>query len=177
MKKLLLLLITAQAFGGISADKKYKLNHYLGQVAEEVALGTLVAEGGTNDLAIDGHQSQHLVVGTYDFAVNAGASTSLQTHHLGVSIPDNAVITRAFLDVVTAPVGQGANIRIGTENNNDILASTAITSITGQVNGTPDNTAANMKKMTAVRGLVLGILNTTLTAGKIKVYVEYVMSE
>lgn len=176
MKKLLIgLLIAPIAMGAISDDKKYKLNQAMGGVASEVQLGTLLDEGGQRTLVKDGHQAKQLVVGTYDYAVHGG--NSVGDRHLGVTIPDNAIITRSYIDVVTTIVGQGAALVLTTETTGDVKGSTAITSFSGQVEGVSTGTAATMKKMTADRGLLLDINNTALTAGKFKVYIEYVMSE
>ncbi len=174
-KFLLLLLVSANLFGAISADKKYKLNQYMGAVGSQVQLGTLIDEGGQKGLAKDGHQSKQLLVGTYDFTVQGGASaTSL---HLGVSLPSKAIITRSFIDTVTALAGTGATVAVSTgEAYQDIKSQTAIGTYSGVIEGVSTGTAANMKEMSAERGVYVTIANTALTAGKFKVFIEYVMT-
>lgn len=175
-KFLLLLLVSANLFGAISTDKKYKLNQYMGAVGSQVQLGTLIDEGGQKGLAKDGHQSVQLLVGTYDFTVQGGASaTSL---HLGVSLPSKAIITRSYIDTVTALAGTGATVAVSTgEAYENIKAQTAIASYADQIDGVSSGAASAFKKQTAERGVYVDVKNTALTAGKFKVYIQYVMSQ
>lgn len=177
MKKVLIAagIVSMIAIGAISTDKKYKLNHYMGKTAEEVALGTLVQQGGTTDLAQDGVEPLKMVVATYDFSVSGGSSAA--SIDLGQLLPSGAVVRRSFLDVITQPVGSGASVRITSEASGDILASSAVSGLTiGRTDGVSTGSVANMKKMTASRELYLEVFNHDLTAGKFRVYVEYVMS-
>lgn len=173
---LLLLVICTQLHAAISTDKRYKISNYMGEMAKEVDLGKLMDEGGTQDLVKDGNSVLHLLTATYDFSVNGGASVA--DIGLGSSLPSKAIITRSYIDVVTAPVGPGATVAFKTESAGDVLAATAITSLgVGRVEGVSTGTAATMKKTTAARGVVMNVANSSLTAGKIRVYIQYVMSE
>ncbi len=182
MKKHLALALVAfmgyQAFGAISADKRYKLNSYMGQVAGETQLGTLIDEGGTSSLSKDGFSPLKTVQATYDYSIHGGASTAL-IEIGGVSIPDNAIIVHSFLDILTQPTSAtNASIAIHAESANDILTTTAIGSLTaGRYAGTSDWAVANMKKTTAARAVKVGITLGALTDGKFKVYLQYVVSE
>lgn len=177
MKKFLLaLLVTVPIFGAISERNKYKLNNAMGQVARQANLGTILDEGGTRGVAKDGHQPKQMLVGTYDFATMGGGSVG--TIELGVSLPDNAIVTKSYIDVLTAPAGVGATIAIRTESAADIKAATAIASYSGFVAGEQTGSGVTaFVKTTAERALGINIANTALTAGKFKVYLEYVVSE
>lgn len=176
MKKFLLMfLVTGIAFGAISTDKKYKLNNFMGAVGRQVALGTLVDEGGTWNLSKDGVSPLKVVQGTYDFSTKGG--TSVVDIDLGVSLPDNAVLVRSYIDVITQPVGTSAQVKLTLESSGDVLDATSVASLTGIVEGVSTGSAANMKKMSNNRDLIMNITGNALTAGKFKVYLEYVMSE
>lgn len=182
MKKfLLVLLASAPLLAGISDGAKYKLNNAMGGAANEAQLGTLVAEGGERGSVTNGHQPHQILIGEYDFETMSGSS--LVTSELGVSLPDNAIITRSYLDVVTALVGgNGASITVSatklTENPENIFAGTLISSMSvGIKEGVSTGTAATMQKMDGAAGIRLKMNKGVLTAGKLKVYIHYVMGE
>lgn len=181
MKKILLaFLITAGAFGAISADKQYKLNQYLGSVGSQTQLGTLIAEGGQTGYSRDGHQSAQLLIATYDFAVNGGASGA--SIHLGVSLPSKAIIRRTYLDTVTPVASSGASIEISALNRGDIknpFLASILNVADQQTDGYSTGTVGLMKKITSAtpRGIFFGINAGTITAGKVKIFIEYVVSQ
>ena len=118
--------------------------------------------------------------GVYDFAVDGGAVGSKIIGH----IPDNATITRAWYEVLTAPTSGGsATIGLGvqTDDATGILAATAYNNAifnTGYHDAVPDGTAANFTtKSTAYRPVNFVIGAADLTAGKVKVWWEYVISQ
>lgn len=177
MKKVLfaVLLVSGLAIAAISTDKKYKLNQYMGATARETNLGTLIDEGGQVGHAKDGHQPKSVLIATYDFSVDGGDSVSLPE-----TLPEDAVITRSYIEVLTQPVtaGTGSSVVITTESSGDVYAETAATSLTtGFKAGVSDGTVSNFKKMTASRPVTIGVIGDDLSAGKIKVYLEYFMSE
>lgn len=177
MKKFLLaLLLTVPAFGAISDGAKYKLNNNMGQAAREADLGTVIDEGGQRGLFKEGHQAKNVLIATYDVAVQGGAS--LVEHETGVSLPDGAIITRSYIDIVTALTGGGTTIAVKTQSDNDIKTATAVGSWgIGILEGQSTGSAATMLKMTAERGVRVKVANSALTAGKFNVYIEYVMGE
>lgn len=179
MKKFLLLLslMPMLVFGSISADKEYKLNRYMGPVAAEVGLGTLLKQGGSTDVGRDGVEPKKVLRVTYDYAVNGGSTAA--AIDLGDDLPDNAVITRSWIDVISSASGSGTSIYLSTETAQDVLPYTAITSVTGgaRIEGVSTGTAATMKKMSAARPVLLTISGSNgLTAGKFAVFIEYVVS-
>ncbi len=178
MKKILLALMVAlPALAGVSTGSVYKLNNAMGKAAREANLGTIVAEGGDRGSTENGHMPQQMLVGEYDVASLGGHS--LAVIELGVSLPDNAIITRSFVDVLTSFTGTGATVSIGSEASTDILNAVAVTGLVAdtRVEGVSTGTAATMKKMTAERGIRVDVNTSAVTAGKLKVYLEYVMGE
>lgn len=181
MKKILLVALTVSGLlqAGITAEKKYNLNRYMGSTAEQVQLGTLVAQGGESAMAVDGIQAKQLVVSTYDFSVHGGASVN--AIGLGSSLPQGAIITRSWIDVITALTSTGGgSVSVGTDADgsySNIKAGTAMASWTvGQIEGVSTGTAATMKKMAADSEVRVLIGNAAVTAGKFKVYTEYSVS-
>lgn len=102
----------------------------------------------------------------------------------GEALPDNAVITRAFYDVITTftSAADTATIALSVEGAGDILAAVAIND-----GGNPWDagvqitdiveTAATMVKLTAARIPVATVAVQALTAGKCILHVEYFVSE
>ena len=118
--------------------------------------------------------------GVYDFAVDGGAVGS----KIIGNIPDNASITRAWYEVLTAPTSAGAatiGLGVQTDDATGILAATAYNNAifnAGYHDAVPDGTAANFTtKSTAYRPVNFVIGAAALTGGKIKVWWEYVISE
>ena len=107
----------------------------------------------------------------------------------GVVIPDNAIVTKVFYDVITTFAGDGddgSTIKIGLEDqNDDVVAAIAINHGSnpwdaGIHAAIQDGAVANMIKMSAARDLAVtwtaGGTDTALTAGQMTVFVEYVQS-
>ncbi|NET97612.1 hypothetical protein, partial [Okeania sp. SIO1H2] len=68
----------------------------------------------------------------YDFAIHGGAISTITLDT--ATIPDNAIITGAYVDVLTDPTSGGsATIALGLNTTTDVLAATAIASVTGVV--------------------------------------------
>lgn len=122
---------------------------------------------------------------TYDFAEHGGA---ISTIGLGVKIPDNAIITRAYYEVITTLSSSSAelatvSIDIPTDDVAGILAAIAISH--GSTpwdagnhdciqNGAIGNFTA---KTTAEREISVTIAVEAVTAGKFILFFDYIMSE
>ncbi|EKU98033.1 hypothetical protein Lepto7375DRAFT_7292 [Leptolyngbya sp. PCC 7375] len=105
----------------------------------------------------------------YDFSIHGGAVGTLT---LPAEIPDNAIITDAYVDVlVDLTSGGSATVAIGLNTTTDILAATAIASVTGVVVA---KQGADAFKLTADRKLQVTIATAALTAGKMAIYVKWV---
>lgn len=104
----------------------------------------------------------------YDFTVHGGAISTIK---LPLVVPDNAIITECIVDVITDPTSAGsATIALGLNTTTDLLAATAIASVTGVVVA-KDQAAAF--KLTAERQLQVTIATAALTAGKMAVYLSW----
>lgn len=163
----LLLSVTAFAANPVSkvptSAMEYTLNRVLGHAAQKYSLGTVL------------RQAHNTAVGVYDFSATGGAQGD---HEVGITLPDNAIVTDVLFDVVTAPTSGGsATVAFKVQSAGDLKAATAIASWTGLLDGVPVSSAATAIKLTAQRKVYATIATADLTAGKIKVFVEYVVSE
>jgi hypothetical protein len=108
---------------------------------------------------------------TYNFATDGGAVSTIE---LPVTVPSGAIVYGGLIDVDTAPTSGGsATIALGLNTNTDLLAATAIASVTGRVAIVPVFTAASAVKTTADRKLKLTIAVAALTAAKFDIYLNY----
>lgn len=125
---------------------------------------------------------KNVVRGTYDFSVLGGAIGTvklLDQAGVIIPIPNKAIITDVYIDVVTGMTSTGGTgtIAIGLNSTGDLLAAVDADTLSNIVAGIPIGTAATMVKATADRYLTATIATATLTAGKIEVFAEYVLSE
>jgi len=145
---------------------------------------------------------REMAVATFNPSANTG-ERAIGAHGLGVYLPAKALITRAFIDVVTTFTSAGADagtIAIHAESAGDIVAAIAISDSTnvwdagarGSKVGFPNLGAdaghdsavevaalfaGTMVKTTEVREITATVATQALTAGKANIYVEYVISE
>ena len=116
-----------------------------------------------------------IVKATYDFSAHGGAIGDVA---LDLKLPDNAIVYQGLIDVITDPTSGGsATVALKIEGTADLLAATAIASVTGQLDTIPDGTATNAVKLTAERTLTVTVATAALTAGKFHVYLSYFLSE
>ena len=113
----------------------------------------------------------------YDFAALGGAAGSLtMTAEDGTAqtIPGNAIITNAYAEVETAVTSGGsATVALGLVANTDAFVGATAKGSLGA--GVVLNTANDLPLKSAVPGTVLATIATAdLTAGKIRLYVEYI---
>ena len=127
--------------------------------------------------AVDGLHPMRIARATYDFAEHGGVVGDIG---LGVTIPDNAVIVKAYFDVITPMVsvdGTGT-IALKSEGAGDLLVGVdADTLAAGLHDCIPAGAAAQMIKLTADRELTATIGLANLTAGKFVLFVEYAASD
>lgn len=126
-------------------------------------------------------QAKQILRARYDFSIQGGAIGAinlLDDNGKAAVIPDNAIITKVLVDVITAPTSGGAaTIALGANTTTDIKAATAIASYTGIVACVPVETAASCVKTTADRNVVATVATAALTAGRFYVLVEYIVTE
>lgn len=135
---------------------------------------------------------------TYDFAVDGGVVSTIPLNSDVGMLPDNAIVIDVIQDVITAPNSGTSNgtIKFILNTDGDLTVNiTADDSTTGLVGGIPNypnfgNDAAHDSaakvaalymatyvKTTAARSIDVVIGTAALTAGKIKLFVFYVVSE
>jgi hypothetical protein len=141
---------------------EFSLNSGMGAMAHKHRLGSLMKQA---------HSTAH---GVYDYSLTGGA---VGAHAVGITLPANAIVRDVLFDVVTAPVGTNGTISFNFRNPSDLKAGTGVASWTGRVAGIPVGTAATAVKSTTSRSIYASIENASLTAGKIKIFVDYVVSE
>lgn len=134
-----------------------------------ISPGMLLAGGGVNG------QSYKILATAI---IDATAGMSVASHGLGVTIPDNAIITLAFGDTITPFVSTSndGTLAITSESAADLLAAVDADTLSGVFALIPVGTAATMIKMTAARELTAVVAVHPLTAGKAVIFVEYVLS-
>lgn len=137
------------------------------------------------------HRCKNLAKFIYDFAVQGGATgtTANLKDDQGnpAFLPVGAIITRSFVNVLTTFVGATATIAVQTVSAGDLLAATAVASFTAAANieGKATGTAANFSGPVVATSVTLNgtqggpvnvvIATAALTAGKMAIYVEYVI--
>lgn len=134
--------------------------------------------GALDTLAASGASSQYgMATATvvYDFATSGGAVSSI---NLGVTLPDNAIITEVIRDEITAATsaGNGATIILNVPTDGN-LEQTAITADGSTPTLASSGGSAVPKKLTAARELRVTIATEAVTAGKIRYHVRYYKGE
>lgn len=135
-------------------------------------------------------KSTHILNAEWDYSVAGGASGSISLRDAdgkAAVLPDNAIVTNCIIDVVTAPTSgssPGPTIALSTgESAGDLKAAAARSTYTGLMACIPVGSAATSIKLTAARTpvIVLTTASTTtthsLTAGKINVFLQYLLGE
>lgn len=141
--------------------------------------------GAMNDLdptaAADGNVQKLVARATFDPSANT-SERAIGAHGLGVTIPDNAVLTRSWYEVLTTftSATDAATIALHANSANDIKSAVAISNganpfDAGFVEGIQDGTAAAFVKLSAARELTATVAVEALTAGKLILFVEYVI--
>ena len=162
----------------------YSLKHIL-TAGQSVFAGTGSVATTASGLSIVGTSADDWLplkdtTGLYDFSVSGGSTGD---YTLG-ALPDNATITTAWYEVLTQPTSGGAaTIALGIATNaaTGLLGATAYDNAAfsaGYHDCTPTGASANFTtKTTAARNVVLTVGGAALTAGKIRVHWQYIVSE
>lgn len=140
---------------------------------------------GTTSTA-DGILARKVARITWDFDVDGGATTG--TLASSVSIPDNAVITSCWYDVLTTATSatDAGTMAIHIPTDGDLQAAIAISDGTNpydsgrhtcDTKGTDPGDASTFLKTTGSRAVSFVLATEAFTAGKIQVYVEYAITE
>lgn len=162
-----------------------------------VRLNTIM--GGFNG-GVDGLGTLRVARATFNPSANTGERT-VAPHGLGVTIPDNAIVVGFNFDVVTTFTSAGADagtIAYHVQGAGDLLAAIAISAAgdihdAGQHAGLPGNwaldgnaltaiamaaaRAATFIKLTAAREITATVAGQALTAGKVNLFVHYLIGD
>jgi len=131
----------------------------------------------------DGLVVKRVARATFDPSANSGERT-IGAHGLGVTIPDNAVVTRTWYDVITTFQSAGADagtIALKAEGANDVVSAVAISDggnpwDAGLHDAIQTGAASAFVKTTAARELTATVAGQALTAGKLVLFAEYTVS-
>ena len=129
---------------------------------------------------------EHILAATYEVAIDGG--THEASYGLGVSLPDNAVVTRTWYEVFTnfssATGAASIGLSIPTDDAQglvafSIISATAANFAAGYHEGIQVGSAATFaEKTTAEREITFDIASTeNLLAGKGTFFIEYVVTE
>lgn len=174
MKKILALLVAVPLFGAtvISNNGAYQINRS-SAVARKYSLGTQAMAAGTLG-----------VKAQYDFAKSGGASgdiTLLDHEGLAVKLPNKAIITNCLIDVATQPTSStsSGSLAFSSSAVGDLKAATFVAgyTTTSRIACIPTGSTGTMIKLSSEATLKVRIGSEALTAGKINVWVQYVLSE
>lgn len=120
------------------------------------------------------------LVAEYDFAKDGGAIGTITMRSLGEmgsAVPSGAIVKSGFIQVLTAVTGAGASVALQMESAGDLTAAAAISGAPWSTTGfkviIPQG-AASAILTTAERPLKMVISAAVLTAGKFRLYVDYV---
>lgn len=128
------------------------------------ALDALAAANPTS--GVGGAGTAKTVSAVYDFSVNGGAVGAIS---LGVAIPDNAIILEVVSDILTQVAGSGtATLEVGSVALSPDLVGDSV----GVYSHLPAIT-----KITTPGNLELQVATGAVTAGKVRFFVRYVISE
>lgn len=130
---------------------------------------------------IEGTTDLKTVVGEYDFAVDAGAISTItlrSANAIGNAVPAGSVVLSGYIEVDTiVGAGAGATIGVTLEAAGDLFAPAVFTgapwSTTGRKSIIPVGSGAASVKTTATRSIAIAIAVNTVTSGKFRVVVVY----
>lgn len=111
----------------------------------------------------------------WDWTANGGTAGAF--YNLGNILPTKAIITNAFIDVITQPVGSGASIAIQGLADQDLMAATVVGSLpVGQKQLLPvGGTITHAIK--GATGIVVHVTGANLTAGRFLIFLDYSISQ
>lgn len=154
----------------LSMKQECDLNGWNGTLASKYKLGSASVIG-----------QKLVLIATYDVAVSGGTQVTVNLKDantgLDAKLPSGAVISTVMIDTITPFVSGGsATIAIGAVSTTDLKGALAYGSYTGIVAGVPVGSAATSIKLTADKTVTATIATANVTAGKINVLIEYILS-
>jgi len=114
----------------------------------------------------------------YDVALHGGASSA---HALGVDLPDNSIITRSYMYINTAFEGSASTptLAIGCQAAANLRAAGQLTgySATSLIDGVSTGASTVFQKITEPCTITATGAILPFTAGKLTLWVEYLLAE
>ena len=149
-------------------------NRYLNKV---IRTEHLQADSVGNEQT-DANQPKHIVF-LYDFSVSGGAVSAITLNDASAAaqtIPGNAIVTNVIYEELTALASSGsATVALGILGNTDaFIAGTAFDNAAFTADVSTKNNEVPLKNGGAPVPVVATIGTAALTAGKFKLYVEYI---
>jgi len=150
--------------------------------ADSVLIGNSSGKISASAAASDGYMQKRTARATYDVAIDGGTAAA---HGLGVTIPANAIIVRSWFYTVTQFVDAGSGtVALSCETANNIFSAA---DITGNADGTLvdgvqqafatfDGSGAAGVLGSACE-LTATVATAAQTAGKLILYVDYILAE
>lgn len=118
----------------------------------------------------------HVLELVYDFAVQGGATGDIEldaVDNADAYLPEDALVVGADMYVVTGVTSGGsATIALGAQTDGDLIAAEAVASFSAGAIISLDT----KKKTTADAIPHLTVADAALTAGKIHVYIQYILA-
>ena len=112
--------------------------------------------------------------GSYDFAIDGGAVSTITLRSDNGPIPAGAIILGGVLDVLTAVASATGTVAAQVEAAADVLAATGAAGLTlGRKSVIPVFTGATSLKTTVTRAPTIAIATAALTAGKFDLILFY----
>ena len=118
-----------------------------------------------------------MAVATYDFARDGGVRGTIELNAGTHVIPAKAIILRGMVDIITPTDSAGDTGTIKVQVGGVDLTATIAVAATGLKALIPLGTAATAIKTSAAGSVDVVIATQDLTAGKLKIFIEYVVSE
>lgn len=178
MKKLMLTLLvfSTALFGAAVLDNAgaYKLNRE-NKLSRDLARGTQLLNA-----------TQFGVRGKWVYDSSLASSSSVGAHNfvdaegVAITLPNKAVVTNCLIDVVTKPLATGTKTLISLDlaSTGDLKASSEKDNYqVGRIACIPTGTVATMIKLAAAKTPTLSITSEAVTAGKVFIWLQYVLSE
>ena len=119
----------------------------------------------------------------FDYATQGDSTTAAVEYVLkdvdgkDAVLPKGAIITKAIIDVLTTASPTTTDLSVEVESSDDIKAAATWANSLGIVAGIPDGDAANMIKTTTDKSVKFKSGSGGLTAGKLDVFIEYIVTE
>lgn len=151
-------------------------------IGKREQINTSAPMGFVAQMGTELDKTKNVIKCVYDFSVSGGAIGDISLKDVAGSdaiVPSGAIITKVLVHVVTAATSSGAaTVALKSEGAADLLGATAVASLSlaAKLDGVPANTAATAIILTADRTIKATVAAFALTAGKIHVFVEYVLS-